>query len=172
MRYYVLTDDGHKYGPADVQTLNQWIAENRLVPLQMLEEEGTGARYAAQVIPGLNFPAPVNYAQGPGTPPPPGPAYTGYYRPPGGHSGDDGSRDITPAWVLFGVGVLSCCLSPFLAIALGGVGVYYANQGRQKGHPQGGTVFSLNVALLTLAIVYAIASIAIGATSISNMSFG
>ena len=30
MRYFVIGDDGLKYGPAEVATLNGWIAEGRL----------------------------------------------------------------------------------------------------------------------------------------------
>lgn len=158
MRYFVLTDDGHKYGPADVQTLNQWIAENRIVPMQMVEEEGTGARVAAQRVPGIYFPSLSQ--SGPPMAPPPGPAYSGYYRTPQGHYlGDDGSRDIAPALVLFVISLVMCCAAPFLSIAFAALGVHFANKARKKGHRQGATIYNLNFAILVLAILMTVAGI-------------
>ena len=39
MRYFVIGANGELYGPADIATLNQWIAEGRLTPTSMLQEE-------------------------------------------------------------------------------------------------------------------------------------
>lgn len=171
MRYYVVTDDGQKFGPADVQTLNQWIAESRLLPTQMLEEEASGARFAARAVPGLNFPVPVTQTQAPGPGVGPGagpgaapgsPGYQGYYRPPGGTTGDDGSRDITPAWVLFGVGLVGCCIVPYVSLILAGVGIFFGNRAKSKGHPQGAVAFGLNIGLLILAILYTVLLLSAG----------
>ncbi|MGV3618610.1 MAG: hypothetical protein ACO1SV_25080 [Fimbriimonas sp.] len=172
MRYYVLSDDGQKFGPADVQTLNQWIAENRLLPTQMLEEEASGARFAARSVPGLNFPPPADatppggpYGAAPGAGP--GQPQAGYYRPPGGTTysapGDDGSRDITPAWILFGVGIFSCCCIPWVGFLVPAAGVYFANRARQKGHPQGTTVFILNLIILVIALLLTVSRPFMGA---------
>jgi hypothetical protein len=57
MRYFVIGDDGQKYGPADVATLNSWITEGRLLATTLLENEATGERVAAQATPGLAFAA-------------------------------------------------------------------------------------------------------------------
>lgn len=51
--YYVVTDDGQKYGPADLDTLKQWQAENRLTPTTKLEEASTGKQLDAAQVPGL-----------------------------------------------------------------------------------------------------------------------
>jgi hypothetical protein len=166
VRYYVLSDDGQKYGPADVPTLNQWIAENRLLPTQMLEEEASGARFAARAVPGLNFPMPAD------NPAPTGPAYSGYYRGPqgagGAVGGDDGSREITPAWILFAVGVFSgCCLFAFGGFLVPGAGVYFALKAKQKGHPQGGLVFGLNLAVLIVSVLLFILRM-VGLALVSN----
>ena len=159
MRYYVLSDDGQKYGPADVPTLNQWIAENRLLPTQMLEEEGSGARLAARAVPGLNFPVVSEPGSPAGPAGVPGQPHQGYYRPPGGvTAGEDGSRDITPAWVLFAVGLLPCICFPYVTIPLAGVSIYFANKAKQKGHPQGALVFGLGVGLVILAVLWLIAA--------------
>lgn len=153
MRYYVLADDGNRYGPADLATLNQWIVDHRLLPHQMLEEEASGARIAAQAVPGLNFPV---AASAPGSTPggPTGPAYSGYYRGAAGGSGaDDGSRDITAAWVLFGVGIFGCCFARFGGFLIPAAGIYFAAQARKKGHPQGNLLFGLNIGMTTISVL-------------------
>ena len=56
MGFFVIADDGNKYGPADLATLNAWIAEGRLQPNTILEEVQTMERRPASTVPGLNFP--------------------------------------------------------------------------------------------------------------------
>lgn len=156
MRYYVLSDDGQKYGPADVATLNGWIAENRLMPHQMLEEEASGARFAARAVTGLNFPTQPAAA---GTPTG-GPGYSGYYRGDAA-SADDGSRDLQVAWILFGVSFLACCVANFGGFIIPGVGVYYANQARKKGHPKATAPFVLNLIWVVSLVILMILSVAL-----------
>jgi hypothetical protein len=156
VRYFVLADDGQKYGPADVSTLNSWISDNRLLPHQMLEEEASGARIAASAVPGLNFPATVSApTAGPAGAATGGPGYSGYYRGPDGAAGggEDSSKDITIAWILFGVGIIGCCLSTYGGFLVPGAGVYFANRARQKGHPQGGLVFGLTIGLTVISVI-------------------
>jgi hypothetical protein len=104
--YFVIGDDGQKYGPADVATLNQWIAEARLIPTQVLEDEASGQRMAAGSVPGLNFPAPA---------PPPGPGgygggqpYQQHYARPPGFVGDGGQSDLNQAWIFAGLSLICC----------------------------------------------------------------
>jgi len=78
MRYFVIGDDGQKYGPADVATLNSWITEGRLLATTLLENEATGERVAAQALPGLAFAA-VGI---------PTPASSGYVAPASQRAGD------------------------------------------------------------------------------------
>jgi hypothetical protein len=149
MRYYVIADDGQKYGPADVPTLNQWAQEGRLLPTSMLEDEASGARVAASTVTGIGFPGAQGAPGAPGQPANPyastgysAPGYspgpyggpggnlpqTGYTRP-GAVMGDDGSKDVTQAW-LFGVLGLFCC-----GIVLGFLGLNAAKRAEDKGHP-------------------------------------
>ncbi len=67
MNYFVLTSDGQKYGPADIALLNQWIAEGRIQPTAMLQEEGTNLQVRASTVPALKF-GPNNPSLG-GAPP-------------------------------------------------------------------------------------------------------
>ncbi len=155
MRYFVIGDDGQKYGPADVPTLQAWIAEGRLLPTQQVEEEGSGVRSAARAIPGLTFPleAPQQAPQGPGAAQgspyaqQPGANYQGYPRQGAPYVGDNGSNDLTKAWV-FGVLGFFCC---FL---FGIGGIVYANKAKEKGHPNAQTALIVCSVLLALNIAY------------------
>jgi hypothetical protein len=40
--YYVIAQDGNRYGPADIPTLQQWVREGRIAPNTTLEDEVTG----------------------------------------------------------------------------------------------------------------------------------
>lgn len=71
MRYYVIGDDGQRYGPADVPTLGAWAREGRLVAGSRLIEEGTERSVFASEIPGLTFGGSTEGR----TPPPSGPSY-------------------------------------------------------------------------------------------------
>lgn len=62
MKYYVVWPDGQKFGPADLETLNQWAAEGRIKPDTQLENADTGAQMPAASLEGLNL------AQEPETP--------------------------------------------------------------------------------------------------------
>jgi hypothetical protein len=67
-QYFVLADDGTKYGPADIANLNQWIADGRLLPTTLLEQEGSGITFRASAVTGLNFPTDSIYSQPPTVP--------------------------------------------------------------------------------------------------------
>jgi hypothetical protein len=51
--YYVVSDDGQKYGPADLDTLHQWVGENRLTREMLLENADNGVQMKAGDVPGL-----------------------------------------------------------------------------------------------------------------------
>jgi hypothetical protein len=149
MPYYVIGDDGQKYGPADVATLNQWIAENRLVRTQILEDEASGSRMAASAVEGLNFPPPAAAPgpQGPGAGPLPGShGYGGNYARPGGYVPDDGSTDVRNAWIFFATGLLCCGLLHIGSIICG-------NNAQAKGNSAGATPKILSIIFLILQVI-------------------
>lgn len=57
MEYYVIADDGNRYGPADLPTLNSWIQQGRLLPQTTLENAATGVQSKANMTAGLVFAA-------------------------------------------------------------------------------------------------------------------
>ncbi|MFQ3586708.1 MAG: CD225/dispanin family protein [Fimbriimonadaceae bacterium] len=124
-RYYVVGEDGQKYGPADLVSLNRWIREGRLLPSMFLEEELTGMRVAAGMLSGLDFGGmPYSPPSVAGSTPPIGgyptaspPTYpvgssvgSPYYRP---------SQPIGLAWP-FVKAILSCvlCCMPLGLVAI------------------------------------------------------
>jgi len=83
----MLAPTGERYGPADVPTLNQWVAEGRLFATSRLMEEMSGDVIVASTLPGLSFgAAPPQPMQSPMQPPPPG-TYGAYPNPPAPGSG-------------------------------------------------------------------------------------
>jgi hypothetical protein len=96
MRYFVISPDGQRFGPADLDTLNQWSREGRIGPPTLLQAETGGATFAASLLDGLSFPA----AAIP-------PSFANYQRT-SGLTTDDGSKDLRQAWI---AGILSPILS-------------------------------------------------------------
>jgi hypothetical protein len=148
VRYYVISSDGQRYGPADLPTLNQWIQEGRLLPNQMLEDEASGQRMPASSVSELNFPA--QGAQQPGQPTyAPGQPYQQHYQRPE-FGGDDGAGDLKSAWIYAVLG-LCCCL--FLDIPA----FIYANKAEAKGNPGAKVVkifLYVVIALQVIGIIY------------------
>lgn len=156
--YYVIANDGQRYGPVDLATLNTWANDNRVVPTTTLE--GTdGQRLQASSVPGIVFP-PSNAAPGYGTPVAgqgiqsgfgaPGVGTSGYAPYP--HSqgmtfGDNGQGDLTKAWI-FGALGLVCC-----PIVFSTMGIIYGNNAAKKGHPQGKVAMYFSIATMVIGIV-------------------
>jgi hypothetical protein len=164
VRYYVIANDGQKYGPADVQTLNQWVVEGRLLPNQMLENEASGERVPASAVPGLNFAQSQPTAA-------PGPAPTGgygggqpyqqHYQRPGG---DGGQGDVTQGWILFGVGLLMQCCCPIIAIATAVFGMKAGDRATEAGNPAGNTVKVANIVIIVISVISILIGIVLGIT--------
>jgi len=73
MEYFVIAPDGQQYGPASIDTLKQWVAENRITQTTMLRHGPTGQTGPAGSVPGL-FAAPTAGTPSAVQAPTPGPA--------------------------------------------------------------------------------------------------
>jgi hypothetical protein len=148
VRYYVISGDGQRYGPADLATLNQWATEGRLLSNQMVEDEASGVRMVASSVPGLTFPQQQNYQ----APPSYGPQQPYQAYPRGGPSGAYGGQgDITQAWV-FGVLGLCCC-----GLLFGILGLNAANRAEQAGNPNAKAPKIFNIVVLVIWALGAVA---------------
>ena len=160
MQYYVIGPDGNKYGPADVPTLKQWIAENRLTPQSMVEDFNSGQRMPASSVPGLfeagqtatatPTPGPSMGAASPYSqvPTPGGP---GYYNPQGSY--DNGQSELTLAWVFSVIGVVLCGCGWIF----GPLGIWKANEAAAKGNPnaQGPKILGIVATVIGVLLVVA-----------------
>lgn len=55
--YFVLDQAGNRYGPANLQQLNQWAVEGRITATTLLENAADGRQVSASSLPGLSIPA-------------------------------------------------------------------------------------------------------------------
>ena len=158
MQYYVIGPDGNRYGPGDVSTLKQWVAEHRLTPQTMLEDFDTGHRMPAASVAGLFEGQQQSYGVSPyANPPSPGPVMY-----PRGYGYDMGSSELTSSFIWTALGFLCC---PVLCPA---IGLYYGNQAAKKGNPsaQGARIFamvvlglqSVGLVLYAIIVIFAIAT--------------
>lgn len=149
LRYYVVFPNGQRYGPADVRTLQLWVAENRVGPATVLEEEGSGRSMLAHMMPELGFGAPqagpspssgqyghasqTTYSQpyqGGYSQPQMNPygqansPYTGYHRSnPYARPASSGNTETVWAFVLGALGLVCCQVFSIGGIILGAIGM-------------------------------------------------
>jgi uncharacterized membrane protein len=72
-RYFVVAADGKEYGPADLETLRQWVREGRVVKATHIKKESGATTFAGKLPELLDlFPPPATAAV-PGQAPPPQP---------------------------------------------------------------------------------------------------
>jgi hypothetical protein len=55
--YWVIADNQERYGPADLQTLQGWVTEGRVLATMQIFDEATQTTRIASQIPGLRFAA-------------------------------------------------------------------------------------------------------------------
>ncbi|MDR3691771.1 MAG: hypothetical protein P4L46_20495 [Fimbriimonas sp.] len=147
MRYYVIGEDGQKYGPADVATLNSWITEGRLLPTQQLEDETSGLRLAAGAVQGLNFPLQGAARVNAPTPPTGNPYEGAYTRPQMGSASMYGQKELTTSWVLFGIGFVCC------GVILWPIGISYAIKAEQAGNPGAQAAKIANIIMTVIGVL-------------------
>lgn len=76
-----------------------------------------------------------------------------YQQPPGSNyprpmaSGDDGSSQVTTAWICGGVGLCCCWIASI-------VGIVMASQAKQKGHPNAQAAMIFNIVALALSLAW------------------
>jgi hypothetical protein len=198
-RYYVIAENGQKYGPANVATLQQWVEEGRVVPHTKLQHELDGSiRYPGELglsfesRAGYNGPGPAATYAPPGSAPGSGPGsaegpyatapHSPYFRPGYGHADlgfDRGDREVSNAWILGAVGValgLGGCacagtLGFFATTILCGIGMKYGATARAKGHPNGQAAYIFNLIGLIVGIIAVVASVLLVVLLISAFSW-
>jgi len=155
MEYYVIGPDGSKYGPASIDVLNGWIAEGRIVPQTMLAT-GAGSNLMAMDVQGLVFPNADPSATSTGPFMQNGFSSTEYktaYNRPLKITSDEGGSEVTWAWVLGGIAILTswvCCL---VGLGCGIGGLVLALIAKFKGQPTLVAALIFNIIALAVSIV-------------------
>ncbi|HLO99893.1 MAG TPA: GYF domain-containing protein [Fimbriimonas sp.] len=148
MQYWVIATDGQKYGPADVATLNTWVAQGRVTATTMVQELASGDQMLASQIPGIllvPYSGTQNYNNN----------YQNVYpRVMDPMGGKDGAKEVQTAWGL-GVAGLLCC--GIFAI----FGVIKASNAQRAGFPnaQGALIFNVIVLIIGFGLVPALSGI-------------
>lgn len=165
----MIATDGQRYGPADIQTLQSWIQQGRILHQTVLEEEMGGARIAASAVGALQFGSPNPTAapltqsytsqsspygtgyQPPSAPQQPDPYQqnpyaSNYYRPSNHNSyisDPNIQQKMNNAWIGFALGLVCC--APFAIW-----GLICAIEAKKASHPQAQAAFICNIVALCL----------------------
>jgi len=124
--YYVVAQDGTRYGPAPVPTLKQWAMQGRIYPGTLVEESFSLKQMPIEQVPGMTFVNPVQ----------PNPqVYMGHLqRKPASDERSRGDQMVTTAWILFGIGItcstfgfVSCFVPCLAGFVLGLIGWFQAS---------------------------------------------
>jgi hypothetical protein len=163
MNYFVVGSDGKDYGPVGVDTLKQWVADQRVNHSTVLKEQGTSRSILASEIPGLLPPMPqaANYAAPP--PPPAMPQNFGGY-PRIGMMGQQGMTNQALGnrmfgWVLFRcfVAIAIACFWRFGGIITAAYAAFYAYQCKTLDHKHAHLAIALVVLTFIIVITMAFA---------------
>lgn len=159
VHYFVLSPSGQKYGPADMATLQQWIAEGRLLPTSHLESADGMSRYMASQLPGLRFDNP-GYPQGGviQTPysPPISPGFggnpTGFRFGMGASPMVGGSKDATYAMWLATAVILLCACIPAVGFFMSVAALVLAYRAQRSGDYRARNAIALSWFALLLSL--------------------
>jgi hypothetical protein len=170
MEYFVVGLDGQQYGPANLQTLEGWAAENRIMPTTILKDAVNGQTLPASSVlkafmpqatapPAAAMPPQGTTGGAPGAQSPylrPNAPNPNWNAPPGQYQ-QQTRNDAADKALLTGV-LIRCGLAIILAFVLRAAGlitaVYaliYAIQAKSRDHKHG--TLLIVIAGITLAIV-------------------
>lgn len=131
MRYFIHAVDGQVYGPVDLDGVNQWIVEGRVVPTTLLQPENSQMRIAASTVQGLKWGSGQSFQ-----------AYTPQVL-------STAKYELTGSWVCLAASIVLCCLPSFgVHVSLGIGGMILAVMAYRKGRPIALLSLVLNLALV------------------------
>jgi len=151
MEYFVIGPDGQEYGPANVQALQDWARQNRILPTTILKDALSGNRVAAASVPGIFPPATPPQAQDWSQPPSASNFPRGDYQAPQAAAQGGGIGYL--GWAI-GRSVLALALFFVLhgiGLIVAGVGLMNAFQAKQNGARYANA--SLIISVVTFVII-------------------
>lgn len=148
--------DGQEYGPASVDTLKQWVSENRLGPQSQLRSFSTGQLVLASSVPGLfaattppPVAAPVQPAPVPGDWSQPASYASAATRPV--TIGDDGKGEVWGAIIRSVIALVLFFVFHGLGLIVGAYAVFYGYQALQSGHKYG--IVAMVISCVAMAVI-------------------
>jgi hypothetical protein len=116
VRYYIHAVDGQVYGPVDIDGINEWIAQGRVVPTTLLQPENSQMRVAAATITGLIWGDNQSFQ-----------SYTPQVL-------STARYELNGGWACFAASIVLCCLPSFgVHISLGIGGLILSTMAYRKG---------------------------------------
>lgn len=157
MGFYVISEDGTRYGPADITSLALWVKEGRILPNMVLEEEFTGARLEARQLPELAvvFQTMSSVLQN---------NRSARYR------SDSGSRTRAILALVFGILGLWTCLFGIVAIVVGKAEIKNIERGLSPPNWRGLAVAGYVLGLIT-SLIWAGAAVVYFVLAMLNRSY-
>jgi hypothetical protein len=135
VRYYIHAVDGQVYGPVDIDGINEWIAQGRVVPTTLLQPENSQVRVAAAIITGLIWGDNQSFQ-----------SYTPQVL-------STARYELSGAWACFAASIILCCLPSFgVHISLGIGGLILSAMAYRKGRVWALFPLLLNLFLLVFWI--------------------
>lgn len=164
MQYFVIANDGNQYGPAPVDTLEQWAAEGRIAPGTMLRDATNGQTVAASSI--LRSFAAVGAAAPVSAPPAyaAAPLYNAprqdYSQPPSQYTSSAYQRPTySDSGVFWGVAIRCVLALVFffflhgIGLIFGGYALFYAIRAHGNGHRHGAIMIGIAGATFAILVV-------------------
>jgi len=152
VEYFVIGPDGQEYGPAALDTLQQWVTEKRILPNTMLKSAASGLTVAASTVEQL-FPksgappvyqTPTDWSQ---------PPTAGNPRPgvdTQQMSFDDGKRDVVRAIAYAAIALALFAFTRGGGLFIGAYGVFAAFRARSKGHRLSNVAIAISIVAFVL----------------------
>ncbi len=149
MQYKVIGSDGNEYGPVDVDTLRQWVAEGRIGQSTQMKDADTGRAFLAGSLTWL-FPVANLYPQ----------QNTNFTQPnqsKKSHYGDESPFVLSGIVIRSVLAVILFFALHGLGVIVGGYAVYYAYQLNEDGSKYGKVGLAIaGTALLAICIGWAL----------------
>ncbi|MBS1702785.1 MAG: hypothetical protein JST12_14065 [Armatimonadetes bacterium] len=133
-RYFIHAADGQVYGPVELDTINQYIAEGRVVPTTLLQPESSQMRVAASTVPGLAWADNQSFK-----------AYTPQVL-------STAKYELAGSWACLAASLVLCCMPIGVHISFGIGGIVLGVMAYRKGRMSGLAAMILNLFLVVFSV--------------------
>ena len=151
MQYSVIGSDGNQYGPVDLITLKQWVADGRVMPHTQVIDNLASTTLMANQMPELGMTSVTGHYANTTAPPQ---NYNNYPRP--GEMQVPKVKRRTRLWGILFWFALGTVLSPFLltgGLLTNGLNILEAFRAKSEGDPNAGWCMVIALTGFTISIL-------------------